>query len=384
MSSDEETTFLGLRRGPQNPPMDPQLLEQVAALTNQQQNASARSEALENQVRILAENLQALLGRFAAPPVAPDPPPAILPTPLDANMLRMLEKATYGSHPKLMSTYDNSPEWQTRFVQAATTYGLLGVFVTDPAGQTYPDAVHRASMNLLCDSIDTNVMMALKTAVITRGEAWEAARPRELYTHLQHQWSSKMNDRTFELKTLLIQFELYSGESIASYFDRLQDLWVKLTACGSPPGMESLLDAAVRGLNRHAAYDSVCMQIKSGLEWPTMNVSKARSMLSQHETKLAARATQGPPRPNPVSATPTPAVFSPLVDTPTPTPPSLDPLLMESIYAFMQSKGSVGKVGRDTTGMTCYYCEKKGHIASECRTKARDKAKGTLKPRKEN
>jgi hypothetical protein len=306
---------------------------------------------------------------------------------VDPSTLRMLEKATYGSHPKLHSTYDNSPEWQTRFVQAATTYGLLGVFVTDPEGQTYPDAIHRASMNLLCESIDTNVLMALKTSVITRGESWEAARPRGLYVHLLHQWNSKMHDRTFELKTQLIQFELYAGESITSYFDRLQDLWVKLTACGSPPGVESLLDAAVRGMNKHAVYDPVCMQIKSGLEWPTMNMTKARSMLVQHETKLAARATQGPPRPNPVSATPTHGVLSSLaVDTPAPPPPPLDPShLMESMYAFLQSKGGSGdagrKGGRDTTGITCFYCDRKGHKANECRTKARDKANGTLRPR---
>jgi hypothetical protein len=274
--------------------------EQIVSLAQSLQAANARSEALENQVRALGEAMQALLGRL---PTAMEG--VATPTPLfsgggaphvassgvvDPSTLRMLEKATYGSHPKLHSTYDNSPEWQTRFVQAATTYGLLGVFVTDPEGQTYPDAIHRASMNLLCESIDTNVLMALKTSVITRGESWEAARPRGLYVHLLHQWNSKMHDRTFELKTQLIQFELYAGESITSYFDRLQDLWVKLTACGSPPGVESLLDAAVRGMNKHAVYDPVCMQIKSGLEWPTMNMTKGQVHVGAARDKIGGQS----------------------------------------------------------------------------------------------
>jgi hypothetical protein len=226
------------------------------------------------------------------PPVAPV---QVVPPQLQANAIRMLEKASYGTHAKLNSTHSNSPEWQTRFLQAAQTFGLLGVFDTDPPGQVYPVEMYRASMSLLCDSIETTVLMALKTAILSRGEVWETANPRELYNHLKNQWSSKMYDRTFELTTELIGFELYAGESISVYFDRLQELWVKLTACGAPPAMEKLLDAAVRGCNKHQCFDSVCMQIKSGLEWPTMDISKARSMLTQHEAKLLARATLGAP-----------------------------------------------------------------------------------------
>jgi hypothetical protein len=379
----------------EQPTENGEVLEQVAALVDSQRLAASRGEALENQVRALGDALQTLLTRFsggamdatfhAAPVTAPvaAPPPAIVP--LDPNAVRMLEKASYGAYAKLNSTHSNSPEWQTRFLQAAQTYGLLGVFVSDAQGLIYPDLVHRASMNLLCDSIDTSVLMALKSAVISRGEVWENCRPRELYNHLQAQWSSKMHDRTYELTTELIGFELYASESISSYFERLQELWVKLTACGSPPAMDRLVDAAVRGLNRHPTFDSVCMQIKSSTEWSTMTIDKARSMLCMHEAKLLARTAQGPPRPNPNKSVGTSSVHAPLVES---LPPgALDPVMMESICAFMQSRsvqGNGGRVagrgaGRDTSTLKCFYCDKVGHIASECRSKARDKQNGTLK-----
>jgi hypothetical protein len=81
-------------------------------------------------------------------------------------------------------------------------------------------------------------------------------------------------------------------------------------------------------------------------------------MITQHETKLLSRAAQGPPRPNPNLV-----VSNSLVHAEAPqfalVDGGMDPLFMESMYAFMQSKkGSAGKGGsRDTSTLTCYYCD---------------------------
>lgn len=317
----------------------------------------------------------ALAARSGAEPMAHDAPRATNASSGASSGLRCLaERIKFGKHEgaRLNSTYDNTPIWESRLNQVATTYGIAHVLKT--SSSLHNEEEKLATRALLVDSIDNTVLIHLETAYSSAGFELSAIHPAQLFARLKENWTSRMADRAHLLQMELHNFVLKIGEPIHVFFGRLLDLWTRLVAAKVTTITTShMIEVVVRACARHDKYQMVCLQIRGT---PNCTMDMARSMLTQWEELMDMRRVQGPPTVKWEGVQAMGAHVedaSEVQDAPKVAQGVTMDQVMEMMQAMMSGSNKAPRDGGGGGGMggapmlTCYNCGKKGHRRNECK-----------------
>lgn len=285
----------------------------------------------------------------------------------------LAERVKFGKHEgaRLNSTYDNTPVWESRLNQVATTYGIAHCLQVESALHSEEEKL--ATRALIVDSIDNTVLIHLETAYTTIGFELASIHPARLFARLKENWTSRMSDRAHLLQIELHNFVLKINEPMDSFFGRLLNLWTRLVAAKVKNiTTECMIEVVVRACTRHDKYQMVCLQIRAT---PNCTMDQARSMLTQWEELLDMRRIQGPPTVKWEGAQAMGAHVQD--DGPSDAqdaPPVAQGVTMEQVMEMMQAMMSGSKAPRNGGGgmggapmPTCYNCGKKGHLRNECK-----------------
>jgi hypothetical protein len=294
------------------------------------------------------------------------------PSGADFGRRNLAERVKFGKHAgaRLCSNYENTPLWETRLKQAATTYGIAHCLQTHSALHNEDELL--AMRTLIVDSIENEVLIHLECAFRSNGQQLSAIHPFLIFQRLKENWTSKMVDRTHLLQLELHNMELLVGEPIASFFDRIQTLWAKLVAVGDVVTTGRIIEVVVRACARYDKYSMVCLQIRGTKD---CSVDMARSMLSQWDELLQVKEAQGPPTKRWGGVHAMGAHLQDdgpreVQDGPKVAQGVTMEQVMEMMQAMMSGSKKVGGGGGGMGGAptpTCYNCGKKGHLRNECK-----------------
>jgi hypothetical protein len=314
--------------------------------------------------------LQAALAAKNGAGPGPEPMSPRVMSPGASSMARGLaERVKFGKHEgaRLNASYDNTPVWESRLNQVATTYGIANCLKVESTLHTEEEKL--ATRALIVDSIDNTVLIHLETAFSSIGFALADIHPARIFARLKENWTSRMADRTHLLQIELHNFILKIGEPITSFFERLLDLWTRLVAAKvTSITTGHMIEVVVRACARHDKFQMVCLQIRGT---PNCTMDMARSMLTQWEELMDMRRVQGPPtvKWEGVQAMGAHVEGASAVQD---EPKVAQGVTMEQVMEMMQVMMSSNKAPRDGGGgdgmvVTCYNCGRKGHRRNECK-----------------
>ena len=230
---------------------------------------------------------------------------------------------------------DNYTVWSQK-MRLLLTHKKLWKGVTDPAGDADRTEEARALMGLYVRSQLLGAILAAKNAK----EAWEA---------LEKTYKSKSAARKLQLRHELSTLKMRSGESVAVYVGRAQDLHRDLVAAGVEIKPDDLSFSVLAGLSsRFEGVVTVLTTTKEELGsveelLPTLQVFEQRHGFSgEQDTKASGSATAA---------------------------------------AYAAKGGNfAGKGKGGKANMSCHKCGKLGHFERECRSGS-PKPQGPEKPK---
>ena len=228
---------------------------------------------------------------------------------------------------------DNYGNWRTRILAGLTIKGLKHAISVDADVDEDDDDKARSYLILSCKDHLLPFIKDLDTA-------------RAIWVKLESIYQASSKAKVNEVRRQLSGLKKSPKESVSRYISRAELLRDQLLAAGGSLDTIDLISVILAGLPKD--YDT-CVQI--------LEASREELVLSDIHAKLlvAEQRLQKSKSESEADAT----AFS--VASPVPAPAST----------------TAGNGGRSSSSKdrTCFYCNKPGHIAKDCRKKKRDKAK---------
>jgi hypothetical protein len=229
---------------------------------------------------------------------------------------------------------DNYVVWKVRMQCALVTKGLDAALAAPTAETPLSPETDKKARAFIMLCVKDHHLQALDECTTAR-EAWQL---------LEKQHASKSTARLLQLLQELAHLKKESAESISKYVSRARALQDQLRAARHTTTTETLSMQLLAGLP--AEYEMTVTVIANESPLPTLETITGKLLLAEQRISSSGASS------------------------------SSGSALREA--RAYQARGGSGaaprRSGRD--GRTCYYCNKPGHIAAECRKKASDMRAG--------